>query len=235
MLLKTIKSVKDVYKSINITFECRDNKYIISLNGLSVDNEPLNDDELFYDVLVSLMPGNILSDFYDDFIGANDLMCYSYQKQKDGIHFFNGDVYQDGLVIEENVFKDELDFYIYVFNKFSNSSLSTKELIRSGLQTPLTLFINFLKTKSITLQGFVDGSIDNDGYKYCAFDLKNADGKRLKIECPQGDFLTIHGNYLNFADFKETDVISYIPTFVKILESIAQDNIEIFFTDNSWL
>jgi len=177
----------------------------------------------YYDLLIALMPGSCLTDEYGVYVGNDRQECVSYKKEGEEIVCYSGSSNTEYLFIHEKHFKNEYEFYDFIFNKYSNVSLRTEELKLVGLKTPFEIFICDLSLSGYHLMGFKRGGSDDDGYSICGMVLENKVGKRLKVEYPikdafnnwKSDFLSVNDVDIFYfkSDYLELlgiDIVDYI-------------------------
>ena len=192
------------------------------------------DDNDYYDLLTILMPGTCLKDEYGDNIGYNETTeCFSYKNEEDKIILYSGYTYNDGITVIEKYFENELEFYTFLFDKYSNINLRSEELRNSCLKTPFDLFVSYILESGYILKGFKEGSTDDEGYKVYAMVLVKKDEEKYIVEYPIKDafFSRFESNYL---DLRKVSIINFDSQYLKLLEIIRNDNIENYIEAQSW-
>jgi hypothetical protein len=235
MLLKKIEELSNSYEDINLQITYKHKEWKISIEGKSeeYDDNVFIDEDLLYDILESLMEGELFTDLYGDNIGLQDYICYSYSRFKKELFLYEGQLFSDCIIIKQQVFKSELDFFLYAFSLNDEVCFSTKALIRGGIKTPFQIFVDAIELKGFKFEGFVKGEADFEGYMEYSFRLTKG-GEIIMIQAPQKDLIIgMADNFFKFSDFDQLDIISYNSGFWPLLNAIKSDNLERYFAENS--
>jgi hypothetical protein len=180
------------------------------------------------------MPGTCLKDEYGDNIGYNETAeCFSYKLEEAKIIFYSGYIYNDSIVIKEQCFESELEFYTFLFDKYSNINLRSEELRNSCLKTPFDLFVSYILESGYILKGFKEGSYDDEGYKVCAMILLNKNEEKYIVEYPIKDAfnLIFESDYL---ELNKVSITNFDSKYLNLLKLIENDDIENYIETQSW-
>jgi hypothetical protein len=231
MLIQKIKELIFKDKFVDFKFNYSSNEWKILIS--TIENE--KDDDLLYEILKYLMPNELITDEYGEIVGERNLECVGYNIEKSRICLYSGTVFSDCLSIKEMEFTNELDFYLYIFSNFNTINITTKEILSNHIKTPLQIFIEYIESENMKLNGFKYGGIDDDGYTYSAFDLQINESQNILVQFPQKDtFQNFKDGYLKTEEFEYTDIHSYNSEFLELLLSLYNDDFQGYISDNIW-
>lgn len=237
MISSEIKSLLATYKNLDLNFSFFGSQWVITVgnpdgNFGEYEKSVLTDEPAdMYRLLQEIIPGIAITNYHDMIIGDDEMCCYSFERVRNMIVVYSGRVGQKDLFVSEIEFDNELDFYIYLFRNFPDILLSAVQLSDEGIKSPYDLLTLHLKDLGYSIKKFKHGTIDDEGYSWCAMVLEKKEGKFRIVEYPQKDAVYFNND---FANPEEVDFKSFTSDFLKILIAIEANNLDSYLEVHSW-
>ena len=242
MINTNIKNIIERFDNLILSFSFQKNIWTMKISNQynDIDNEDagIGDDdntESLYEILNEVIEGTYLKGGGWENIGANDYEVYTYKKENNKIVLSEGKIYANGILsIEEINFSNELEFYIYVFDKFEYLFLETKDLKDNGLISPIELVNIALNASGYKLLGISYCGVDDEGYAKYTMHIKDEQGRENQINYPGKDCISvsIHNSIIN--KIESIDIYQFDSDFLNILRSIKNNSIKKYLMKHSY-
>jgi hypothetical protein len=233
MLNSKFKNTLENYGPLRFSFDYVNTKWTINITFKDPDLinpvwEGFYETEKINDILIDLMPGILL--FEEDSAATleNGNSVYSFEKtsSQSTIVLYEGEIFEDCLQIQETSFENELDFYIYVFQKFNHLQFGLLNLKKNGLATPLEIFVNALEKINCAVSSVNSIIGSDDDYKYFSFEIEKTGGSINLITYPQPDpIIGYVKDSMSIQEFIEHSD-SFGPKLNGILKAISKNTLE---------
>lgn len=233
MLNEKLRVIVNQFKSIGFDISYNSGIWDIIISGKGMEsadrrNTILESDEKMYEIMMMLIPGYPLADFYGNKLG-DEYSRYSITRENENLIYYSARLIDNKLTIKETTFDNELDLYIHLFKSHNNLYLIQKVISGLNIKSPLEILKEKLSNVGYSISGFKHGGQDDEGYTYSLMILLDSIGKKLLVQYPERDALLAIGDFI---DINNVEILSFSKDQLNLLQRIKRDELSLFIEDN---